>query len=235
MSLSEKSKLFLDYLENWLNNLPAITIKEAIPEPQKSAIISVDVINGFLYEGPLSSPRVAEIDSTITNLMQSAWDLGLHDILLVQEGHREDSLEFDAFGEHAVKGSHQAEATDKVKSLPFYSQLTTIYKDSIHPALNNGFDGWVEERDDLETFIAVGDVTDLCVYQLATYLRLTANAYHKSRRVIVPANCVQTWHLSVDDASNLPAMPHHGDMLHATFLYHMALNGIEVVKEITTG
>jgi len=30
-------------------------------------------------------------------------------------------------------------------------------------------------------------------------------------------------------------MPHHGDMLHATFLYHMALNGVEVVKEITTG
>jgi hypothetical protein len=50
--------------------------------------------------------------------------------------------------------------------------------------------------------------------------------------VIVPANCTQTWHLSVDDARDGPKMPHHGDMLHATFLYHMALNGIEVVKEI---
>ncbi|NTV36699.1 MAG: cysteine hydrolase, partial [Anaerolineaceae bacterium] len=26
--------------------------------------------------------------------------------------------------------------------------------------------------------------------------------------------------------------PHPGDLLHATFLYHMALNGIEVVKEV---
>ncbi len=234
MSLAEKSKGFIDYLENWVKNLASITINDAISEPAKSAIISVDVINGFLYEGPLSSPRVAKIDAPITHLMKSAWERGLKDILLVQEGHREDSLEFDAFGEHAIKGSHQAEAIDKIKSLPFYSQLTTIYKDSIHPALNNGFDEWVEERGDLDTFIAVGDVTDLCVYQLTTYLRLKANAHHKKGRVIVPANCVQTWHLSVDDARNLPAMPHHGDMLHAIFLYHMALNGIEVVKEITT-
>lgn len=234
MSLSENSKVILDYLENWLNNLPSITIKEAIPEPKKSAIISVDVINGFLYEGPLASPRVAEIDVPITDLMRSAWDLGLYDILLVQEGHTTDSLEFDAFGEHAVKGSQQAETIDMIKMLPFYDRLDTLYKDSIHPALNNGFDEWIEERSHLETFIAVGDVTDLCVYQLATYLQLKANAYHQQRRVIVPANCVQTWHLSVEDAHNLPALPHHGDMLHTTFLYHMALNGIEVVKEITT-
>jgi hypothetical protein len=36
----------------------------------------------------------------------------------------------------------------------------------------------------------------------------------------------------VEDAKSTPAIPHHGDMLHATFLYHMALNGVDVVKEI---
>jgi hypothetical protein len=28
-------------------------------------------------------------------------------------------------------------------------------------------------------------------------------------------------------------MPHHGDLLHTLFLYHMALNGINVVREIS--
>jgi nicotinamidase-related amidase len=106
----------------------------------------------------------------------------------------------------------------------------TIYKDSIHPAINTELDQWLDERAHLDTFIAVGDVTDLCVYQLATYLKLHANAHQMERRVIVPEDCVQTWHLSVEAAESLPAMPHHGDMLHATFLYHMALNAIEVVK-----
>ena len=232
MTLAKNAKDFLDYLEKWLDNRPTLTLDDAIPEPEKSALISIDVINGFLYEGPLASPRVAAIDDPVTTLMKAAWDRGLRNILLVQEGHSQDSLEFDAFGEHAVKGSRQAEAIDKIKALSFYDQLTTIYKDSVHPALNNGFDAWVESRGSLETFIAVGDVTDICVYQLATYLKLRGNAYHQARRVIVPADCTQTWHLPVKDAEGLPAMPHHGDLLHATFLYHMALNGVEVVKSI---
>lgn len=233
MSLASSSKIFLDYLEEWVTSLPPLTIDEALSSPEKTAIISADVINAFLYEGPLASPRVAAIDQPVRDLMNAAWQRGVRDILLVQEGHTEESLEFDAFGQHAVKGTPGAEAIDMIKALPFYDQLSTVYKDSIHPALNNDFDKWVDARQHLDTFIAVGDVTDLCLYQLATYLRFRANAYHQKRRVIVPANCVQTWHLSVEDAEALPAMPHHGDMLHATFLYHMALNGIEVVKEIT--
>jgi nicotinamidase-related amidase len=232
MKLPEQSKMFLEYLANWLTDLPTLTLNEAMPKPEKSAIIAIDVINGFLYEGPLSSPRVAEIDEPVTQLMQAAWDKGMHNILLVQEGHTEESLEFEAYGKHAIKGTHEAAAIDMIQNLPFYSQLETVYKDSVHPALNNGFNDWIEEREPLETFIAVGDVTDICTYQLGMYLRLWANAYHKDRRVIVPANCTQTWHLSVEDAEDVPAMPHHGDLLHAIFLYHMALNGIEVVKEI---
>ncbi len=232
MSLAQKSTKFLEYLENFVNDLPELTLEEAIRDPKHTAIVSVDVINGFLYEGPLASPRVAPIGKAIAQLMHAAWDRGVRDILLLQDAHEPDSLEFEAYGEHVVKGTRQAEAVDEIKSLPFYDQLTTYYKDSIHPALNTEFDAWLEERDHIDTFIVVGDVTDLCVYQLATYLKLRANAYHKARRVIVPENCVQTWHLSVNAAEKVPAMPHHGDMLHATFLYHMALNAIEIVKAI---
>ena len=232
MSLAKDSALFLDFIEDWLANLPVLTFGELIPQPESSAIISADVINGFLYDGPLSSPRVAAIDEPITQLLKVAWKAGLRDVLLVQEGHREDALEFDAFGAHAVKGTPEAETIDMIKALPFFSQMDIIFKESIHPALNNNFDEWIEQRNHLNTFIAVGDVTDLCLYHLATYLRFHANAYHQARRVIVPTNCVQTWHISVKDAEDLPVIPHHGDLLHAVFLYHMALNGIEVVREI---
>jgi len=233
MTLAENTRPFLDYLDDFVGNLPIISLDEAIPEPENSAIITADVINGFLYEGPLASPRVAAIDEPITRLMKAAWKRGMRDILLVQEGHTQDSIEFDAFGQHAVRGTWEAEAIDMIKALPFYDQMDTVYKDSIHPALNNSFDAWLDARKHLNTIIAVGDVTDLCLYHLATYLRFRANAYHQDMRVIVPENCTQTWDLSVEDAEALPAMPHHGDLLHATFLYHMALNGVEVVKEIS--
>lgn len=232
MNLAKQSETFINHVEVWLENRPAMTLEDAIPDPKKTALISADVINAFLYEGPLSSPRVAPIGDPIARLMESAWDRGVRDLLLVQEGHREDSLEFDQFGEHAVRGTHEAEAIDQIKALPFYDQLTTIYKDSLHPALNNSFDAWLDDRDHLETIIAVGDVTDFCVYQLATYLKLRANAYHRERRVIVPANCTQTWHLPVEEAADIPAFAHHGDLFHAIFLYHMAMAGVEVVREI---
>lgn len=234
MTLAENSKPFLDYLENWLAALPSLTLDEALQNPEKSAIISVDVINGFLYEGTLASPRVAAIDAPITNLMKAAWEKGLRDILLVQDAHDEETMEFREFGPHAIQGTAEAETIDRIKDLPFFDALTILYKDSLHPALNNEFDDWLAERGDLDTIIAVGDVTDLCLYQLAMYLKLKANADRKNWRVIVPENCTQTWHLSVEDAQNMPAKPHHGDLLHATFLYHLALNGIEVVKGIET-
>ena len=33
-------------------------------------------------------------------------------------------------------------------------------------------------------------------------------------------------------AGQLGIMPHDGDLLHSVFLYHMALNGVEVVSHV---
>jgi hypothetical protein len=80
----------------------------------------------------------------------------------------------------------------------------------------------------------VGDCTDLCVYQLAMYLRLRHNARNvPGVSVIVPANAVDTYDLPAEAAEAVGAMPHPGDFFHQVFLYHMALNGIQVVWELT--
>jgi len=64
-------------------------------------------------------------------------------------------------------------------------------------------------------------------------LRLRANARNIKRRVIVPANAVNTYDLPISTAKQLGTLPHNGDFLHALFLYMMALNKIEVVRELT--
>jgi hypothetical protein len=43
---------------------------------------------------------------------------------------------------------------------------------------------------------------------------------------------VDTYDMAVDIAKSIGAIPHDGDLLHAIFLYHMALNGVEVVAGI---
>jgi hypothetical protein len=80
----------------------------------------------------------------------------------------------------------------------------------------------------------VGDCTDLCTYQLAMYLRTAANEnQQRSIRIILPEDCVDTYDLPVTTAQQIGATPHSAEILHLIFLYHMMLNGIEVVSTIT--
>ncbi len=98
--------------------------------------------------------------------------------------------------------------------------------------MNTGLNDWLQAKPEVDTFIVVGDCTDLCTYQLAMHLRLDANARQRHRRIIVPANAVDTYDRTVATAQQQGGLPHDGDLLHAVFLYHMALNGIEVVARI---
>jgi nicotinamidase-related amidase len=223
---------FLQYVDQWINDLAAPTLSDISPFPQKTALFSVDVINGFCTQGALSSPRVQNIVNPITNLITAAWDHGIRNIVLTQDTHEPDAFEFGSFPPHCIRGTAEAESVPEFKSQPFYTQMTILEKNSIHSGIDTGLNEWMAAHAGVDTFIVVGDCTDLCIYQLAMYLRLDANARHLQRRVIIPANCVDTYDMPVKTAVKIGAMPHDGDLLHAIFLYHMALNGIEIVTNI---
>jgi nicotinamidase-related amidase len=232
MSLLQSSASFIEFLEKWQANLPAITLREAARDPQKAAIVSVDVINGFCYEGALASPRVAGIVKPVTRLMEAAWAYGLRHIALPQDTHEPEAVEFGAWAPHAVRGTAESETVPEIKALPFYDQMAVMPKNSIQSALNTELGAWIKARPEVDTFLVLGDCTDLCTYQLAMHLRLEANAAQLERRVIVPVDCVDTYDMPLEAAAQLGIMPHPGDLIHAFFLYHMALNGIEVYKSI---
>jgi nicotinamidase-related amidase len=223
---------YLAYLASWQENLTSISFEEAITNPKRTGIISVDVINGFCHEGPLASPRVKAIIAPIVDLFERAWEAGVRNIVLTQDTHEADAVEFGQFPPHCVRGTSEAETVPEFKALPFFNQIPVIEKNSISSGLNTGLDQWIKERPGLDTFIIVGDCTDLCTYQLAMHLRLNANARQLEQRILLPANCVDTYDLPVDVADGIGAMPHDGDLIHAVFLYHMALNGVEVVSQI---
>ena len=121
----------------------------------------------------------------------------------------------------------------ELASLHFSDSFTVMHKNSISSSIHTALDAWLNaHQQNIDTFVVVGDCTDLCTYQLAMHLRLRANAHGYAQRVIVPADCVQTYDMPVDTAAELGIMPHDGDLMHAMFLYQMALNGIEVVSSL---
>jgi hypothetical protein len=56
------------------------------------------------------------------------------------------------------------------------------------------------------------------------HLRLKANAYNlRDKRVILPANCVNTYDLSVKQAEDLDILSNQGGFINLFFLYHMGI------------
>jgi len=231
----QQSKPFIQWMLDWKAGLKPVALSSLTgSDPKAAGIISVDVIKGFCTVGPLASPRVNTIVEPITRLLDAAWKQGVRDIALTQDTHPEDAVEFAQYGPHCIRGTEQSETVEAFKALPFFDQLAVIEKNSINSALAPGFNDWLCARLHVKNWIMVGDCTDLCTYQLAMHVRLFANQNQlPGVRVIVPVNCVDTYDLPVETAKQIGATPHDAEFLHVVFLYHMMLNGVEVVSEIT--
>lgn len=235
--MTESSKLFLDWLSTWQAGRTALDLQDYMQaesiQPENIALISADLVQGFCYTGPLSSPRIAGIVEPSAALFTRAHQLGVRHFALVQEYHTHDAREFEQFGPHCVRNTEEAETVRPLASLPFSQLFTVIHKNSLHPALHTDLDEWLADRPDVNTFITAGDCTDLCLYQLVMHLKLNANATDTRVNVLVPANCVDTYELPLEVARSIGAMPHDADLMHSIFLYHMALNGATVVGSIS--
>jgi nicotinamidase-related amidase len=227
----ERSREFLHYLDEFTRGLKPLSWAEAVPDPSRTALLSADVINGFCYSGNLASPRIAAIVPPVVALFEGAHVRGVRNFVLLQEWHTEHAEEFRAFAPHGIRQTREAETVPELAALPFAGEFTVIHKNSVSAAANALLDPWLEAHP-LQTAIVAGDCTDICAYLLAVHLRTRANERDQSLRVIVPADCVQTYDLPVEAALAVGAMPHDGDLLHAIFLYHMALQGVQVVSHI---
>lgn len=231
--LISQSKPFLEYVVNWKNGLAPLPLTEVINgQAEQVAVISVDVINGFCYQGSLASPRVADLVDPIAALFHRSYEAGVRHFILTQDAHPADAVEFANFPPHCIRGTAESETVDTFKQLPFFDIFQVMPKQSLNSHIGTDLEAWLEAHPAVNTFITVGDCTDLCTHQLAMHLKLRANVRNELVRIILPVNCVETYDLPVSVAQEIGAIPHDGDLLHHLFLYHMMLNGIEVVAEV---
>ena len=235
--LLDSSRPFLGWLVEWYNRLPDIDLQQIITQtgggPAGAAILAVDVTSGFCHQGTLASDRVARIVPPIVRLFTQAHALGVRHFILPQDTHSEDAVEFESFPPHCVRGTGEPITVPELAELPFSDLYLILEKDSISSNLETDLGPWLDAHPEVTTLLVTGDCTDFCVYQLAMYLRLRANARdQRGLHVIVPANAVDTFDVPLDVAREIGALPHPGDLLHLVFLYSMAENGVEIVAQI---
>lgn len=236
-STGVRSAPFLRWLDGWYDSLPSASLRDeligAAGGAENVAVMVVDLLVGFCSEGPLASPRVGALGPKAARFLGEAYQAGIREMALAMDAHPPDSPEFAAFPPHCIRGTREADPIRELTELPFFPQMAAIYKGSLSVGLEEELGRWAEARPHVRSWIIIGDCTDLCVYQTAMHFRLQANARGRDVRVWVPADLVDTYDMPVETAREFGAMPHDADLMHRLFLYHMALNGISVVREVT--
>jgi nicotinamidase-related amidase len=229
-----QSAQFVEVLAAWERALPALSWHDVMAgvQPEQVALFSVDMLNGFCYEGALASPRIQHIIPAVVATFRDAYAAGVRDFILAQDAHSADATEFADFAPHCQAGSREAQTVPELAALPFADLYTLVSTHSLSAFQGTHLGDWLEARHDLRVAVIVGNCTDLCVQQMAMHLKLYANAYDRPLRVIMPENAVQTYDMPLATAQELNVLPHNGAVLHLLSLYHMRLNGIEVVRAL---
>lgn len=237
-SLATRSAAFLDYLDGYVQNLQPASLDGLIASaggPEGVAMVVVDLVGGFCTEGALATPRLGRLVGPVGDLYDAGWEAGVRRYAVMRDAHHADAPEFAAFGPHCVAGSGEDKLEPELARRPWAADALDVPKNNLSAFADDGpFRPWVEEcvASGTRVIVVTGGCTDLCLYHAALGLRLWANARNQSLRVIVPANLADTYDLPVEVAAGIGIMPHDGDLVQAMFLYHLHLNGVEVVSEI---
>jgi len=212
----QKNAVTLGEILDMTIKLPFIHLQDLPGE--HSILIVIDMINAFTREGSLKSSRVEKLIPEIASLSGKCDELRISKLAFA-DWHTQSSLEFEAFPAHAIQGSSETEIVDELKKIGGYS---LIHKNSTNCFLEEGFQIWLRENPQTDTFIITGCCTDICIQQFSITLKSWFNMHDKKSRIIVPVNAIDTYDLDM----------HNGDLMNIMGLYNMILNGIEVVRGV---
>ena len=155
---------FLSYLEEWYAGLPSLELAAVVGDtPARVAVLSIDMINGFCKEGPLSGPRVGALIPAVVATFERAHALGVRTLVLTQDTHNPNTPEFAAYPPHCIAGTPESHTVSELAELPFAEQITLIEKNSLSSHLGTSLGAWLAERPQVDTFVIIGDCSDLCV------------------------------------------------------------------------
>lgn len=194
----------------------SISIKD-LPKAE-TALVVIDMVNGFAKSGNLYSPRIAALIPEIYSIMKYCSDENIK-IIAFGDSHTDLSPEFKSYPKHCIKNSFESDMVEPLKSIDNYN---FIEKNSTNGFLEEKFQIFLRDNPKITNFVIIGDCTDICIEQFATTLKAHFNRNNMISRIIVPMNAVDTYDLT----------PHDGDLMNLLGLFMMMNTGIEIINSI---
>ncbi len=201
---------------DWFNSLSVLSPDDI--KPHTTLHVIVDMINGFVKEGALSSCEVLSINDTVAQFTRFCRSGNIPTIALADE-HTHDSTEFSTYPVHCLKGTAESALTDEIAAAD--PHIRVFGKNSTNGYLEPAVADFIKNSGK-STFIITGDCTDMCVIQFALTLKADCNRRNVPCRVIVPYDLTATC-----------SLPNHDpELAELMALYIMHTNGIEIVTTI---
>ena len=213
----KKSGIFLGMLYDDFASTPTLPLHSFAKE--KTAAVAVDMVNGFVKEGNLSSARILQINDNVAAFCAACIKRALH-VLAFADSHATQCPEFSDYPVHCLHNTLESELTQELKSIP---GIRRIDKNSTNGYLEPEFQRFLLENPHLDTFIVTGCCTDLCIQQFCLTLKAAFNRENRRCRVVVPIQLTATFDLPV----------HNGDFSAVCAYFNMRQNGIEIINNIT--
>ncbi|MDF2674033.1 MAG: nicotinamidase-like amidase [Clostridiales bacterium] len=211
-----KSKETLKSILDIIEGFPSIKLSSF--KSENTALIIMDMINGFVNEGPLKSDRVKELIPETLKLIKLCQGSKIP-IIAFADSHSKNCPEFESYPEHCIMGTSESQLVKEINEIGDY---ILINKNSTNGILEKEFLKWLENNSNVTNFIIAGDCTDLCILQFSLALKAYFNKKNINSNTIVPVNVVETYDLGL----------HDGNLMNVFALYNMWVNGVKVVKEI---
>lgn len=156
---------------------------------KKKLLIIVDMINGFINEGPMADYQISQIIPSVVNQVKQ-FITSDDDIIAFIDAHSHDAIEFKAYPPHCLIGSSESQLITEL--LPFASHMTLIEKNSTNGFHIKSFQDLINQTNYNE-FVIVGCCSDICVMQLALSLKTYFNQLNIDKPIIVIEDAIATF------------------------------------------
>ncbi len=160
----------------------------------ETALIVVDMVNGFVNEGVLHDKNIRKIVPRQLELLEEAEKKGSL-IILVKDTHNNNATEFKRFGNttHCIQGTSEAELIDELKPFEQKDNVITVEKNSTSLMESPEFREIVRQAENLKEVNFVGCCTDICVFNGAMGLANYYDEWNRDVTINVHEDAIATY------------------------------------------
>jgi len=161
-------------------------------EEIEKLIINVDMVNGFVNEGPMHDEYIRNTIPYQISLMELAEKDPKSMNIIIKDTHKKDAIEFKKFPVHCVENTSESELIDELKR--FETEDALIFKKNSTSAMHApGFLEAIDSFKNLKEVVIVGCCTDICVLNLVIPLQTYFDDRNKDILITVPKKMVETY------------------------------------------